>query len=91
MRVRTHVIFPRVDRGAALPVSCSVKKRSLTHKGLPPPLSPHCHAIRYRHDVDQEVVMDDELQGIAIHLVSIQAKGRYSKKCNSIGIVVGFV
>lgn len=35
--------------------------------------------------------MDDELQGIAIHLVSIQAKSRYSKKCNSIDIVVGFV
>lgn len=92
MPVRTHVIFPRVDRGAASPVSCSVKKRSLTHKGLPPPpLSPHCHAIRYRHDVNQEVVMGGELQGIAIHLVSIQTKSRYSKKCNSIDIVVGFV
>lgn len=35
--------------------------------------------------------MGGELQGIAIHLVSIQAKSRYSEKCNSIDIVVGFV
>lgn len=83
-------LFPRVDRGAASPGSCSGKKRILTHKGLPP-LSPYCHAIRYRHDVNQEVVMGDQLQGIAIHLVSIRAKSRYSKKCNSIDIVVGFV
>lgn len=72
-------------------MSCSDKKKKSDPQRASPPLSPYCHAIRYRHDVNQEVVMGGELQGIAIHLVSIQTKSLYSKKCNSIDIVVGFV